>query len=234
MIQQSGSTDYLDQGYVYVLTNEAMPGLVKIGVTRASDPQSRVSSLYNTSVPLPFDLHYAGLVTNARKVELALHNAFDYKRINPNRAFFEIEPDQAKGILELIAIEDFTERTRDEADEGIDDVDKRARERLKKKRRPRLDFDQLGIGPGTVLTFVEHEEAKVEARLPKKVVLVSYPDGYVGIGTDGEYVSLTPLTRDLREFVWGSAAIHPPAGFWLLPDGRTLADAYREVHGPPR
>ena len=192
-----------------------------------------MSGLYNTSVPLPFDLHYAGLVTNARRVELAVHNAFEHRRINPNREFFEIEPDQVTGILELIAIEDFTERTRDEADQDVADVDKQARERVK-KRRPPLDFDELGISMGTVLTFTEHEEAKAEPCLAKKVVLVSSPDGYVGVGSDGEHVSLTPLTRDLRALIWGSAAIHPPAGYWLLPDGRTLADVYREVHGPPR
>ena len=233
MTEPGDTTKAADQGYIYVLTNEAMPGLVKIGVTRASDPQSRVSSLYNTSVPLPFDLHYAGLVTNARRVETALHNAFDHRRINHNREFFEIEPEQATGILELIAIEDYTERTRDEADEGVADIDKRARDRVKKKRPP-LDFEALGISMGTVFTFTEHEEAKAEPRLPKKVVLVSSPDGYAGVGFDGEHVSLTPLTHALREFVWGSAAVHPPARYWLLPDGRTLADVYRDVHGPPR
>ena len=233
MTEPSDSKDSADQGYIYVLTNEAMPGLVKIGVTRADDPQSRVSGLYNTSVPLPFDLHYAGLVANARRAELALHNAFDHRRINPNREFFEIEPDQATGILELITIEDYTERTRDEADDGVADIDKRARERVK-KRRPPLDFEALEISMGTVLTFAEHEAAKAEPRLPKKVVLVSSPDGYAGVGVDGEHVSLTPLTHALRKFVWGSAAVHPPARYWLLPNGRTLADVYGEVHGPPR
>ena len=38
---------------VYVLTNPAMPGIVKIGMT--DDLQRRLSQLYNTSVPVQFE-----------------------------------------------------------------------------------------------------------------------------------------------------------------------------------
>ena len=41
--------------YVYVLTNPAMPGLVKIGRTDSSDPTTRVTQLYPTGVPVPFE-----------------------------------------------------------------------------------------------------------------------------------------------------------------------------------
>ena len=37
---------------VYVLTNPAMPGFVKIGYT--TDIQARLKQLHNTSVPVPF------------------------------------------------------------------------------------------------------------------------------------------------------------------------------------
>lgn len=40
---------------VYVLTNPAMPGIVKIGKTNREDPQVRMSELYTTGVPLPFE-----------------------------------------------------------------------------------------------------------------------------------------------------------------------------------
>jgi T5orf172 domain len=44
---------------VYVLTNPAMPGLVKIGKTYADDVGVRLGQLYTTGVPLPFDLAFA-------------------------------------------------------------------------------------------------------------------------------------------------------------------------------
>ena len=40
---------------VYVLTNPAMPGIVKIGKTNRDDPQVRMNELYTTGVPLPFE-----------------------------------------------------------------------------------------------------------------------------------------------------------------------------------
>ena len=43
-----------DEGIVYVLSNEAMPGLVKIGLTQRSELEVRLNELYSTGVPLPF------------------------------------------------------------------------------------------------------------------------------------------------------------------------------------
>ena len=40
---------------VYALTNAAMPGIVKIGMTDRDDIRRRMSDLYTTGVPLPFD-----------------------------------------------------------------------------------------------------------------------------------------------------------------------------------
>jgi len=37
---------------IYVLTNEAMPGLIKIGIT-SGDVSERVKQLDTTSIPLP-------------------------------------------------------------------------------------------------------------------------------------------------------------------------------------
>jgi hypothetical protein len=57
---------------VYVLTNEAMEGLVKIGRTTTSVEQ-RIRELDNTSVPLPFQCFYAGEVKDSAFVESRLH-----------------------------------------------------------------------------------------------------------------------------------------------------------------
>ena len=44
---------------VYVLTNSAMPGLVKIGHTTQEDANVRIGQLYTTGVPVPFELKFA-------------------------------------------------------------------------------------------------------------------------------------------------------------------------------
>ena len=44
---------------VYVLTNPAMPGFVKIGMTDKNDVQIRMRELYGTGLPLPFECFVA-------------------------------------------------------------------------------------------------------------------------------------------------------------------------------
>ena len=77
---------------IYVLTNEAMPGLVKIGFTD-SDVESRMTDLSRASgVPLPFECYFAAEVIDATKLEKTLHQFFAEVRVNPKREFFKIDP----------------------------------------------------------------------------------------------------------------------------------------------
>lgn len=57
---------------VYVLTNPAMPGLVKIGKTTQLEVEDRMKQLYGTGVPVPFDCVFACKVKDAGEVEKAL------------------------------------------------------------------------------------------------------------------------------------------------------------------
>ena len=81
----------MTEGIVYVLTNPAMPGIVKIGKTTRG-VSARLNELYSTGVPLPFRCAYAARVEDESKVERAFHQAFGPDRINPRREFFDIEP----------------------------------------------------------------------------------------------------------------------------------------------
>ena len=58
----------MTEGIVYVLTNAAMPKMVKIGRT-GNDIDQRLSQLYSTGVPLPFECAYAAKVADMDKVE---------------------------------------------------------------------------------------------------------------------------------------------------------------------
>jgi hypothetical protein len=95
---------------VYILTNEAMPGYIKIGRTGTSVEQ-RMKELHTTSVPLPFQCYYAAKVEDDVVLERALHSAFDDYRIQKNREFFKLDPYKAKVVIELLAIEDVTPKS---------------------------------------------------------------------------------------------------------------------------
>ena len=92
---------------VYILTNEAMPGLIKIGLTNSTVEQ-RMITLDNTSVPLPFECYYAARVSDSAKIERALHVGLGDHRVRNSREFFRIDPYRAKAILEVLAIEEVT------------------------------------------------------------------------------------------------------------------------------
>lgn len=77
-----------NKGIVYLLTNECMPGIVKIGMTSRADMDNRLKELYTTGVPQPFECVYACKVDCFKELEQALHEAFEPQRINPNREFF--------------------------------------------------------------------------------------------------------------------------------------------------
>ncbi len=80
-------------GYVYVMSNPSMPGIVKIG--RSIDPNRRGSELQSTGVPTPFKIEYAAMVRDMSKVERELHERFASQRVNRNREFFNLPVDEA-------------------------------------------------------------------------------------------------------------------------------------------
>ena len=76
------------QGIVYVLSNPAMPGLVKIGMTSRDQLDDRVRELSNTSVPAPFVVELWAWVEDARACERLLHGWLSGVRMNSRREFF--------------------------------------------------------------------------------------------------------------------------------------------------
>jgi hypothetical protein len=137
---------------IYVLTNEAMDGLVKIGRTTTSVEQ-RIRELDNTSVPLPFQCFYAGEVKDSAFVESHLHQAFSDKRVRSNREFFRIDPNQVKAAIQIADPADVTPRV----DVVVDASDVQALKKAaaNEERRSRLRFTELGVPVGAVLTFTK-------------------------------------------------------------------------------
>lgn len=76
-------------GFVYVLTNESMPGLVKIGMTQ-NLPEDRALSLYSTGVPSEFRVAFRATTSRPRAVELRAHGLLDSYRANAKREFFRV------------------------------------------------------------------------------------------------------------------------------------------------
>ena len=135
--------------YVYILTNEAMPGIIKIGLTENS-VSDRVLQLDTTSVPVPFQCYYAARVEDHKKIERALHTAFGDFRVRPNREFFRMDPFRVKAILEILALEDVTPKNELVATPA-DSIALRSTG----SHSRRFQFSSAGVPVGATLNFVK-------------------------------------------------------------------------------
>jgi len=138
---------------VYILTNETMPGYIKIGLT--TDLERRIRELDNTSMPLPFECFYACSVKDARFVEKQLHEAFADHRVRSSREFFKLSPIRAEAALKLAEVKNVTPGT----DFVESAEDQKALDKAR-SRRPAFNFKMLDIPVGSELTFVYDESIK--------------------------------------------------------------------------
>ncbi|HHY0547280.1 TPA: GIY-YIG nuclease family protein [Vibrio parahaemolyticus] len=74
-------------GHVYVLGNESLPGVYKIGGT-AKQPEVRAKELSNTSIPTPYEVLLSIEVDDWRKSESFVHESLSEHRVADNREFF--------------------------------------------------------------------------------------------------------------------------------------------------
>lgn len=190
---------------IYVLTNEAMPGLVKIGRTEGAIGE-RLRQLDTTSVPLPFECFCAVVVADADRVERAIHEAFGDHRVRRNREFFRLSPDKPKAIIDLLCIQDVTPQ-----DELIDEVEDAQALDAAKRRRANFSFDNVRLKAGTILQSVFDEAITCEVAGDRKVIF------------RGEETSLSSSALKIaHEKGYGWTSIAGP-DYWKY-DGKTLSE----------
>jgi hypothetical protein len=192
---------------VYILTHEAMPDTIKVGITDNLD--RRVRELDNTSTPLPFECYYAVEVENASVIEKKIHEGLDDKRIRQNREFFNATPEQAKAILEIAEVmggknvtptEDIVETPQDK--QALDTA---------RKKRSKFNFGMVNIEPGTILEFVKDKTITCEVIDDSKIKF------------RGEVTSLSASANTvLHEMGYDWEQAHGPK-FWMH-QGKSLRD----------
>jgi hypothetical protein len=195
---------------IYVLTNEAMPGYVKIGKTNTNLEQRIRDLSASTSVPLPFTPYYACTVRDAAFVERQLHDAFGDNRINPRREFFTIDPERVVAALKLAQIEDITP--------GHDIVDSAEDQRAldeARERRSRFNFDLVDIPIGAELHFSRDET--ITARVIGRT-------GSESIEYNGKPTSLSLSAQEILGYHYGIAGTE----YWSY-EGETLDERRRRM-----
>ena len=190
---------------IYILTNEAMPGYIKIGYT-SRDVNERVKEFDNTNTPLPFEVYYACEVEKSND-EKWLHSIFSDRRVRDNREFFKMDPERVVLALKRIQIKEI----KIENDNDVT-VEQKKEIQEKKKIRSRFDFEKYGIKIGEEIYFSRDENIKAEVLKNNKIKLNNI-----------EY-SLSESARKVLE------RNRQPAGtlFWKY-DGETLDERRRRM-----
>lgn len=198
-----------DYGLIYVLTNEYMPDIVKIGKTSKKDLKKRMAELFSTGVPYPFQEHSSCRVALDKldMVEYALHHAFRDKRVHKNREFFRISPDSIAPLLN--ALESLADLT-DVTGEVQKEIDNAVIADEKRSRRENMDFYRLNLKQGDTLTYTR-DSSKVCIIVSNKTVEFE----------EMHNVSLSAVTRKLL----GRGV--QPALYWLAPNGQKLIELYK-------
>jgi len=142
-------------GKLYVLTNPAMRGLVKIGSTKGSINR-RLSALSSKSgVPFRFECYFAAEVPLMEEKERILQRLFAKYRVNPKREFFRVDPER---VVDAITMGPYKEATPSKP--NVNPEEEKAFQKAKKTEIQRLanfTFDSVGIPVGAKLRFTRNE-----------------------------------------------------------------------------
>lgn len=107
------------KGWVYIISNQAMPDLVKVGFS-TKDPDLRASELNHTGSPHPYVVDYEVLVEQPRDVEQQVHRQLSEYR--EGREWFRCTPEFAVSAVQQIVgssaiVESFKRADRRKAEE---------------------------------------------------------------------------------------------------------------------
>ena len=87
------------KGYIYILSNPFMKGLLKIGYTERT-PEERLVELQSTGVPSDFVLECTYFSKDPAGDEKVIHERLDKYRVNKKREFFEVELEFACKVID--------------------------------------------------------------------------------------------------------------------------------------
>ena len=184
---------------VYILTNQSMPNLIKIGYTSRNDLNERIKELYSTGVPTPFECYYACQVEDGKRIEQILHILFKEDRVNNKREFFTTQPEKVEIELSLINPINVTPNLY----EYLSTEESETIETNNRKRSANFTFSSVDIPIGSTLYFSYNLD----------ITCIVYSDNTVMY--NGEILTLTEAARNTGLISYKS--LQGPR-FWLFDD----------------
>ena len=196
------------KGYIYIFTNPALSGMVKIGF--ASDVERRRKELSTTALPYDYEV-YATYETNGNLEDKKLHKLIDNLnpdlRVSKSREFFIMTPEEAYELLEAIAL---ISGTKDKLKRMVQP----GNASQQAIRRPPINFAKCGIPIGAVLVSTDDPTQSVTVVAERKVEY------------NNEITSLSAVAQQIK------GTKYPAQGpMYFTYNGKLVADIYNETQG---
>lgn len=136
------------KGFVYIMSNPSMPGLIKVGMTRKV-PSDRADDLISTAVPDSFEVQYYAFFDDRFSAEKAAHRKL--KKYHYKKEFFKTDVATAIWAIEETGIpfkrlhskyhDDI--KVKEIAQQKSIEEEKKRREQAIKKRKRDIDLDEI-------------------------------------------------------------------------------------------
>lgn len=147
------------KGWVYLISNPAMPGLIKVGHS-TKDPELRAQELNNTGAPTPYSVEYEMLVEDPYRIEQQAHKALGSFR--EGREWFRCSCEEAIAAIQ-----------REAGGRAINETFKRAdREQAERIRK---DQEKAELRQKLVKAQIEKQELAVRAKY-KDIFVSQFPE----------------------------------------------------------
>jgi len=137
------------KGFVYVMSNKAMPDLVKIGFS-TKHPELRAKELEGTGLPYAYIVEYCAFLENPFEVEQATHQrladkneAKEFFRVGIEEAVFSLlDTTKEMGVVVLYEEDVFglKKRAQEEAEKAKQEAEKTKRKAEKAKRKEKFSI----------------------------------------------------------------------------------------------
>lgn len=192
------------KGYIYIMVNRCLQGMVKIGY--ATNVEERRKQLSTTALPYEYEV-YATYETSGKLEDKKLHKLIDNLnpdlRVSQNREFFMMTPEEAYGLLETIAVISGSQ-------DKLSKTKTANGETMQKTKRPAVNFTQCNIPLGAELVYVEDPNVTVIVESERKVIY------------RGEITSLSAIAKDIKGY-----SVAGPSLFTY--NGKIVADIAEET-----
>lgn len=172
--------------YIYIMTNPAYEGYVKIGYTD-KDVYKRAKELSTSGVMYDFEV-YGYYETPSKLSDLTLHHIIDKLnpelRVNKRREFYKMSPKDAYEFLSSIAEISGTKKNLKCV------VEEDAEVPTKVKKKPKFSFKSAQIKPGSEIVFIGEGKQTAIVKDDKHVIY------------NGKVMSVSELAKKLLGVKW--------------------------------